>query len=69
MVSYFVVLYLPRGVRHIADMACHRSFSPFVGFGLFIYGWTAFYRAHWIVPIIGTSVIGIGAFFILVCVQ
>ncbi|TRX87740.1 hypothetical protein FHL15_011365 [Xylaria flabelliformis] len=41
-------------------------FSPCVGFGLFIYGWTASYRVHWIVPIIGTFFIGIGAFFVLV---
>ncbi|KAI1193011.1 fluconazole resistance protein 1 [Nemania serpens] len=53
----------PRPEHRLILMIC---FSPFVGFGLFIYGWTAFYRAHWIVPIIGTSVIGIGAFFILV---
>lgn len=41
-------------------------FSPFVPLGLFIYGWTAEYKVHWIVPIIGTSLIGIGAFFVLV---
>lgn len=41
-------------------------FSPFVSFGLFMYGWTAFYHVHWIVPIIGTSLIGYGAFFVLV---
>ncbi|KAL4974567.1 major facilitator superfamily domain-containing protein [Aspergillus desertorum] len=29
-------------------------FSPFVGLGLIIYGWTAYYQVHWIVPIIGT---------------
>jgi len=28
--------------------------------GLFWYGWTAYYRVHWIVPIIGTTFIGIG---------
>ncbi|KAJ5247128.1 MFS transporter cpaT [Penicillium chermesinum] len=28
--------------------------------GLFIYGWTAYYRTHWIVPIIGTSLLGLG---------
>ncbi|KPM44580.1 hypothetical protein AK830_g1923 [Neonectria ditissima] len=28
--------------------------------GLFIYGWTAEYKVHWIAPIIGTSVIGVG---------
>lgn len=41
-------------------------FSPFVSVGLFIYGWTTFYKVHWIVPIIGTGIIGVGAFFVLV---
>ncbi|KAI9147176.1 cycloheximide resistance protein [Paramyrothecium foliicola] len=34
--------------------------SVFVPIGLFWYGWTAEYKLHWIVPIIGTSFIGIG---------
>ncbi|EEP76068.1 conserved hypothetical protein [Uncinocarpus reesii 1704] len=40
--------------------------SPFVGVGLFIYGWTAYYKVHWMVPIIGTTFIGFGAFFVIV---
>lgn len=28
--------------------------------GFFIYGWTAQYHTHWIAPIIGTAVIGVG---------
>ena len=28
--------------------------------GLLLYGWTAQYRVHWIVPIIATSFVGIG---------
>ncbi|KAJ5288899.1 hypothetical protein N7478_001929 [Penicillium angulare] len=28
--------------------------------GLFLYGWTAYYGTHWIVPIIGTAFIGAG---------
>ena len=28
--------------------------------GLFIYGWTAYYKTHWIVPIFGTSLLGVG---------
>lgn len=36
--------------------------------GLFIYGWTADYAVHWIVPIIGTSVMGAGNLLIfMVC--
>ncbi|GKT42989.1 MFS transporter prlG [Colletotrichum spaethianum] len=34
--------------------------AVFVPIGLFWYGWTAENKAHWIVPIIGTSFIGIG---------
>lgn len=40
--------------------------SPFVAVGLFIYGWSAQYQVHWIVPIVGTFFIGIGAYFVLV---
>lgn len=41
-------------------------FSPMVGFGLFLYGWTAYHRVHWIVPMLGTFIIGFGVFFVLV---
>ncbi|KAL3466174.1 major facilitator superfamily domain-containing protein [Aspergillus heterothallicus] len=44
-------------------------FSPFVGLGLFVYGWTAYYRVHWIVPIIGTCLMGFGAFFVITPAQ
>lgn len=37
--------------------------------GLFIYGWTAEYRIHWIVPIIGTGIIGIGILVIFLSTQ
>ncbi|KAF7125723.1 hypothetical protein CNMCM5793_002016 [Aspergillus hiratsukae] len=40
-------------------------FSPFVGLGLIIYGWTAYYKVHWIVPITGTVFMGFGAFFVI----
>ena len=32
----------------------------FLPAGLFIYGWTAQYHVHWIVPILGMTVVGIG---------
>lgn len=28
--------------------------------GIFLYGWTAYYKVHWIVPIIGTGFVGVG---------
>lgn len=28
--------------------------------GIFLYGWTAYYKVHWIVPIIGTAFVGLG---------
>jgi hypothetical protein len=37
--------------------------------GLFIYGWGADNRVHWIVPEIGTAVIGFGMINIVMCVQ
>ncbi|KAJ9300976.1 hypothetical protein DTO271G3_2140 [Paecilomyces variotii] len=45
------------------------AFSPCVGLGLFLYGWTTNYRVHWIVPIIGTVFIGFGAFFVIMPAQ
>lgn len=30
--------------------------------GLLIFGWTAQYKVHWIVPIIGTTIVGIGEY-------
>ncbi|KAI0390272.1 putative MFS multidrug transporter [Xylariaceae sp. FL0594] len=39
-------------------------FSPIIGAGLFLFGWTAQYHVHWIVPIIGTFLVGFGAFFV-----
>ncbi|KAI1271604.1 cycloheximide resistance protein [Xylaria sp. FL0933] len=37
--------------------------------GLFIYGWTAQYKVHWIVPIIGTGFTGIGNILIFFSIQ
>ena len=37
--------------------------------GLFWYGWSLEYKAHWIVPIIGTSVCGIGITFFFLAIQ
>ncbi|KAJ6033182.1 hypothetical protein N7444_010953 [Penicillium canescens] len=34
--------------------------SLFVPASLFMYGWSAYYHTHWIVPIIGTSLLGVG---------
>ena len=40
-------------------------FPPIIGPGLFIYGWTAYYKVHWIAPIIGTFIVGFGSFFVV----
>ncbi|PNP46058.1 hypothetical protein TGAM01_v200351 [Trichoderma gamsii] len=37
--------------------------------GFFIYGWTAEYQVHWIAPIIGTVVIGIGDLIVFMSLQ
>ncbi|KAL6876892.1 MFS general substrate transporter [Trichoderma novae-zelandiae] len=37
--------------------------------GFFIYGWTAEYKVHWIAPIIGTVVIGIGDLIVYMSLQ
>lgn len=41
-------------------------FSPIIPVGFFIYGWTVYYKVHWIAPIIGTFFIGFGSFFVIV---
>ncbi|KAE8132031.1 major facilitator superfamily domain-containing protein [Aspergillus pseudotamarii] len=40
-------------------------FPPVIGPGLFIYGWTAYYQVHWMVPIVGTFIVGFGSFFVI----
>ena len=35
--------------------------------GLFLYGWSARYQIHWIVPVIGNAFFGIGLLVTLVC--
>ncbi|KAF2872339.1 major facilitator superfamily domain-containing protein [Massariosphaeria phaeospora] len=39
--------------------------TPILPIGFFWYGWSADQGAHWIVPILGTGLIGIGALFIM----
>ncbi|KAF2794928.1 MFS general substrate transporter [Melanomma pulvis-pyrius CBS 109.77] len=44
-------------------------FAPVLPVGFFWYGWAAEKGVHWIVPIMGTSLIGIGTLFILMPAQ
>ncbi|KAF2280683.1 MFS general substrate transporter [Westerdykella ornata] len=37
--------------------------------GIFIYGWTAYYKVHWIVPIIGTAFVGLGNLTSMMTIQ
>ena len=41
-------------------------FSPLIPAGFFWYGWSAEYEVHWIVPILGTTLIGMGSLFLVV---
>ena len=43
--------------------------AVFLPAGLFIYGWTAEYRVHWIVPILGTLIMGVGNLVIFMALQ
>jgi sugar phosphate permease len=43
--------------------------SPLVPIGFFWYGWSVQAKVHWIAPILGTTIIGIGAFLILMPAQ
>lgn len=40
-------------------------FPPVIGLGFFIYGWTAYYQVHWMVPSFGASIVGFGSFFVI----
>ncbi|KAL4732531.1 hypothetical protein ACLX1H_001547 [Fusarium chlamydosporum] len=37
--------------------------------GLFIFGWSAEKKTHWIVPIIGTSFLGVGMIIVFMCIS
>ncbi|EGX95522.1 MFS transporter, putative [Cordyceps militaris CM01] len=41
-------------------------FGPITPLGCFMYGWSAYYHTHWIVPIIGTAIIGLGSLFVVI---
>ncbi|KAF4630957.1 hypothetical protein G7Y89_g7185 [Cudoniella acicularis] len=43
--------------------------SALIPAGLFIYGWTAQYKVHWIVPILSTALIGIGNLSVFMCIS
>jgi multidrug resistance protein len=43
--------------------------SVLIPAGLFVYGWTAQYKVHYIVPIFGTMLIGIGNLAVFMCVS
>ncbi|KAJ8612798.1 hypothetical protein MRB53_037269 [Persea americana] len=43
--------------------------SPLLPIGMFIYGWTAQYGVHWIVPLIGTFLVGISLISVFMCVS
>ncbi|KAI1036553.1 hypothetical protein LB503_003381 [Fusarium chuoi] len=40
--------------------------GPITPLGLFIYGWTTENGVHWIVPIIGTFIVGFGSLFVVI---
>ena len=42
--------------------------SALIPAGLFIYGWSAQYKVQWIVPILGTGLIGIGNLAVFMCI-
>ncbi|CRG89867.1 putative transporter C1529,01 [Talaromyces islandicus] len=44
-------------------------FSPTVPIGFLWYGWSAEKQTHWIVPILGTLIIGFGSLFVMMITQ
>ncbi|RFU34538.1 hypothetical protein B7463_g1771, partial [Scytalidium lignicola] len=43
--------------------------SVLIPAGFFLYGWTAHYHVHWIVPILSTAIIGIGNICVFMAIQ
>ncbi|RYN67620.1 hypothetical protein AA0118_g1476 [Alternaria tenuissima] len=41
-------------------------FGPITPLGCFMYGWSAYHHVHWIVPILGTLIIGFGSLFVVI---
>lgn len=37
--------------------------------GLFLYGWSMEYQVHWIVPLIGTGIYGLGQLAVFLCIM
>lgn len=50
----------PEGMKPEYRLPPLRYGSILLPAGLFIYGWTADYKTHWIAPIIGTCLVGVG---------
>jgi hypothetical protein len=44
-------------------------FSPTIIIGFLWYGWSAEKKSHWIVPLIGTFIIGFGSLFVMLLTQ
>lgn len=44
-------------------------FSPTIAIGFVWYGWSAEKQTHWIVPILGTLIIGFGSLFVMLITQ
>lgn len=43
--------------------------APLIPIGLMIYAWTTEYKVHWIVPIMATSLVGIGNITVFMCIS
>ncbi|CAG8158263.1 unnamed protein product [Penicillium nalgiovense] len=72
VISLYVALVFADGVQQLHPeyrLLLMIWFSPFVAGGLFLYGWTAYYKVYWFVPILGTSLMGFGAFFVITPAQ
>ncbi|KAK2836921.1 hypothetical protein FQN49_006590 [Arthroderma sp. PD_2] len=40
-------------------------FPPVLPIGLFLYGWTVYYKVHWMAPVLSTTLVGFGIFFVI----
>ena len=56
-------------VRPEERLILMKWFGPITPLGCFMYGWTAEYGTHWILPIFGTFIIGLGSLFVVIPAQ
>ncbi|KAK5633981.1 hypothetical protein RRF57_009695 [Xylaria bambusicola] len=75
--SQMADIFVQRRIKSGADATPEDRLNPYMtvlgGFllsgGLFLYGWTIQFGIHWIVPLIGSALVGFGLIGVMLCIQ